>query len=78
MLIGIDYAELHFSIRDVRGQPGEPVGRLTPLGWTCIGSPKLKEDSVQQTNFNMAYFVRQQEKELNSVLQKFWEIDSSG
>jgi len=78
MLIGIDYAELHFSIRDVRGQPGEPVGRLTPLGWTCIGSPKLKEDSVQQTNFNMAYFVHQQEKELSSVLQKFWEIDSSG
>ena len=25
VLTGIDYAELHFSIRDVRGQPGEPV-----------------------------------------------------
>ena len=25
VLIGIDYAELHFSIGDVRGQPGEPV-----------------------------------------------------
>ena len=78
MLIGIDYAELHFSIKDVRGQPGEPVARLTPLGWTCIGSPKLAEDSVQQTNFNMAYFVHQQDKELSSVLQKFWEVDSSG
>ena len=33
-MIGIDYAELHFSIRDVHGQPGEPVARLTPLGWT--------------------------------------------
>ena len=78
MLIGIDYAELHFSIRDVRGQPGEPVAQLTPLGWTCIGSPKLTEDSMQQTNFNMAYFVHQQEKELTSALQKFWEVDSSG
>ena len=77
MLIGIDYAELHFSIRDVRGQPGEPVARLTPLGWTCIGSPKLAEDNVQRTNFNVAYFVHQQEKELSSVLQKFGEVDSS-
>ena len=51
MLIGIDYAELQFSIRDVRGQPGEPVARLTPLGWTCIGSPKLAEDSVKETIF---------------------------
>ena len=50
-------AELHFSIRDVHGQPGEPVSQLTPLGWMCIRSPKLTEDSVQQTNFNMAYFV---------------------
>jgi len=33
---------------------------------------------VQQANFNMAYFVHQQEKELSSILQKFWEVDSSG
>ena len=33
---------------------------------------------MQQTNFNVAYFVHQQEKELSSVLQKFWEVDSSG
>jgi len=44
----------------------------------CIGSPDLTEDSVQQTNFNMAYFVHWQEKEFSSVLQKFWEVDSSG
>jgi len=78
MMIDIDYAELHFSIKDVPGQPGESVARLTPLGWTCIGSPELAEDSVQQTNFNMAYFVHQQEKELSSVLQTFWEVDSFG
>ena len=32
---------------------------------------------MQQTNFNTAYFVHQQENELSSVLQKFWEVDSS-
>ena len=62
MLIGIDYAELHFSIGNDCGQPGEPVARLTRLGGTCIGSPELREDSVQQTNFNMAHFVHNQEK----------------
>ncbi len=35
LLIGVDYAELHYSFKDVRGQPGEPVARLTPLEWTC-------------------------------------------
>ena len=62
-LIVIDYAKLHFSIRDVCGQPGEPVAWLTSSGLTCIGSPELTECSVQQTNLNIAYFVHQQEKE---------------
>ena len=35
LLIEVDYAELHYSFKDVRGQPGEPVARFTPLGWTC-------------------------------------------
>ena len=38
LLIGIDYVELHYSFKDVRGQLGEPIARLTPLGWTCTGT----------------------------------------
>ena len=34
MLIGTDYAELHYSIKKMCGQPGELVVRLTPLGLT--------------------------------------------
>ena len=30
MLIGIDYVELHYSIKEICGQPGGPVARLTP------------------------------------------------
>ena len=37
MLIGIDQADFHFSFRDVCGRSGEPIARLTPLGWTCVG-----------------------------------------
>ena len=78
MLIGIDYAELHYSIKDIRGQPGEPVARLTPLGWTCIGAADVVDGSLSCTNLNMAYFVHPQGKELTSVLQKFWEIETAG
>ena len=34
MLIRLDCADLHFSLQDVRGEPGQPIARLTPLGWT--------------------------------------------
>ncbi|XP_053395846.1 uncharacterized protein LOC128555994 [Mercenaria mercenaria] len=38
LLIGVDYSDLHYSLHEVRGEPGEPIARLTPLGWTCVGS----------------------------------------
>ena len=37
VLIGLDCADLHYSFQDIRGASGQPVARLTPLGWTCIG-----------------------------------------
>ena len=30
LLIGTDYSDLHYSLRDIKGQPGEPIARLTP------------------------------------------------
>ena len=36
LLIGVNNTDLHFAKHDVRGQKGEPIARLTPLGWTCI------------------------------------------
>ena len=77
MLIGIDYAELHYSIKGIRGQPGESVARQTPLGWTCIGAADVVDGSSPCTNLNVAYFVHPEMKELTSVLQKLWEIETS-
>ena len=37
ILIGIDYADLHCSIQGRNRKPVEPIARLTPLGWSCIG-----------------------------------------
>ena len=46
--------------------------RLTPLGWTCIDG--------EQTNFARAYFSTGETEmsEVNAMLRRFWEIDSSG
>ena len=49
LLIGTDYSDLHYSLRDIKGQPGEPIARLTPLGWTCIGSPEDSHIEGQET-----------------------------
>ena len=31
MVIGLDCLDLHFTMEEVLGRPGEPVARLTPL-----------------------------------------------
>ena len=51
LLIAIDYADLHYSFKDVRGQPGEPVARLTPLGWTCTGTVSGLRRGDYQSSF---------------------------
>ena len=38
MLIGSDYDNLLFPMKEVRGRDGEPSARLGPLGWTAIGT----------------------------------------
>ena len=59
VLIGIDCADLHCAIQEVRGRPGEPIARLAPLGWTCIGYPGSESTStIAQTHFASTYFVK--------------------
>ena len=59
ILIGTGYADLHCSIQERKGKPGEPIARLTPLGWTCIGHINgLLQKSVQ-TNFISTYNIKE-------------------
>ena len=76
-LIGLDCIDLHCAIQEVRGRPGEPIARLTPLGWTCIGNPGSNGKATLQTNFASTYFVRDRAgiEELNASLKRFWEIE---
>ena len=39
ILTGRDYPDFHFSLKDIRGKPGQTIDRLTLLGLTCIGNP---------------------------------------
>ena len=75
MLIGLDCADLHFSLQDVRGEPGQPIARLTPLGWTCVGLVDEQQDCT--TNFDGTYFATEETdvSNINTVLQKFWEVN---
>ena len=41
ILIGLDCIALHYSIKDINGKPGQPISRLTPRGWTCVGTGTL-------------------------------------
>ena len=78
MLLGLDCADLLYAIQEVRGKPGEPIARLTPLGWTCIGNTRPTSQEVCQTNFAYTYFVKNQAEiqQINSTLKQFWEIEN--
>ena len=71
VLIGVDQADLHCSLQEVMGEPGEPIARLTPLGWTCIGYPNM-DSTHPRTNVT---FTQHLNTELNELVRRFWEIE---
>ena len=70
LLIGLDSADLHYSFKDIRGEPGQPIARLTPLGWTCVGDLGQADQYNATTNFVRTYFVSEQAEmeDLNVML----------
>ena len=46
LLIDLDCVELQISLGESHGEKGEPVARLTPLGWTCVGPVETGEMSM--------------------------------
>ena len=77
MLIGLDCADLLYAIEEVSGRPGEPIARLTPFGWTCIGKPFSSDRPVMQTNFAYTYFLRDQSVigKQNGCDKEFFEME---
>ena len=60
LLIGLDCADLHYSFKDIRGKPGQPIARLTLLGWTCIGALSEIPLNDPKAYFARTYFVSNQ------------------
>ena len=71
MIIGLDLSDLHCSLREVKGNPGEPIARLTPLGWTSIGL--FQENSENEVN-HMSFFIGE-ERQLDALIKQMWEIE---
>ncbi|XP_028407849.1 uncharacterized protein LOC114530429 [Dendronephthya gigantea] len=79
VLIGQDQVDLHYARCDVKGKPGEPIARLGPLGWSCIGNPEEKSLVCESLRTNLVYtfFAKFQPlEELNRSLKRFWELES--
>ena len=54
LLIGVDHTDFLYSLEGVGGKPGEPIARLTLLGWTCIGKSGSQAVTVQA---NLTFLV---------------------
>ena len=59
LLIGVDNAELHYSRADVRGEEGDLVARLGPLGWACVVSPDGKQRTGARAHIGRTLFTRE-------------------
>ena len=78
LLLGLDCAEVHTSLRDVPGDAGDPVARLTPLGWTCVGPLPENNDERKWTSFAMCYLADTQfGPSLEKLLRRFWELETT-
>ena len=67
----MDHADLLYSLKDVKGLPGEPIARLTPLGWTSISNPDVNSERTQ-TNFT--FFLNDSDR-LSSLVRRYWDIE---
>ena len=73
LLIGSNAPMLHISRQEVVGRVDEPVARLTPLGWTCVG-PVGPRGGEEEAHVQCSYFVSQEEQ-LSEMVRKFWAIE---
>ena len=80
MYIGQDQLDLHYSKCDVIGNPGEPIARLGPLGWSCVGPPPGRTViRSRRTNLACTFFTRPHIfDEIIDSLKRLWEIDTLG
>ena len=70
MLIGLDCAGLNFALQEVIGRPGQPIARLTLLGWTCVGNLDSNLALVLQSEFHIFYKRSDRNREIKQQSEK--------
>ena len=82
VLIGSDYYNLLFPMKEVRGGDGEPSARLCPLGWTAIGTIDVcGQHKSCSTGFLHTYRMQRSDSndgELNNLMKQFWSLEAIG
>ena len=75
MIIGVEHLELIRSLREVSGKPGEPIARLTPLGWTAIGPTTSGLSKGLRNATHFAFHACEVSDQLKKDIERFWEIE---
>ena len=82
VLIGSDYYNLLFPMKEVSGSDGEPSARLCPLGWIAIGTIDVCErQEACNTGFLHTYHMQRsdnKDRELHDPLKQFWTLEAIG
>ena len=74
ILIGADHIGLHTSLKEICGEPGAPIARLTPLGWTCVGRVEPRNLPVEE-EIDRSFLCADTNCE-EFQLEKFWEVEN--
>ena len=75
VLIGLDYSDLRYSYRDVRGKPGVPIARLTSFRLDMCRKSKMTD---KNKHYNRTSFVHilENRADIGNIVKKFWEIEN--
>ena len=76
ILIGIDHASLHCAKQEVCGADDEPIARLTPLGWTCIG-PTEQQSNIEQLGEAATHSTSFFTNDLHTMVRRLWEVEGT-
>ena len=82
VLIGSDYYNLLFPMKEVRGGDGEPSARRCPLGWTAIGTIDVcGQHKSCSTGFLHTYQMQRSDSndgEFDDLMKQFWSLEAIG
>lgn len=76
ILLGSDYPEFDSSLEEMRGELDEPIARLTPLGWTCVGPVEPGSLDIL-TNVAFTGMIDAEES-LDTIVRESYKLDSLG